>query len=56
MSITDKLFATKEIFNIGKNRLKEMLSCPKEQSEALLDIVFERSFKFYLDYLNRIQR
>ena len=56
MSMTDKLIATKEIFNIGKDRLKEMLSCPKEQSEILLDIAFERAFRFYLDHLNRIQR
>ena len=56
MSVTNKLIATKEIFNIGKERLKEMLSDPKEQSEILLDIVFERAFKYYLDHLNRIQR
>lgn len=56
MSVTNKLSATKEIFNIGKDRLKEMLSGPKEQSEILLDIVFERAFKYYLDHLNRIQR
>ena len=56
MSVPDKLRATKEIFNIGKDRLKEILSCPKEQSELLLDIVFERSFKYYLEHLNRIRR
>ena len=56
MNMTDKLFATKEIFNIGKDRLKEMLLCPKEQSEILLDIAFERAFKFYLGHLNRLQR
>ena len=54
--ITDKLKAFKEIFNIGKERLKGMLSYPKEQSEILIDIAFERAFKFYLGYLNRIQR
>ena len=56
MSMINKLRATKEIFNIGKNRLKEILSCPKEQSEILLDIAFERAFKYYLEHLNRIQR
>ncbi len=56
MSVTDKLIATKEIFNIGKDRLKEILSYPKEESEILLDIAFERAFKYYLDHLNRIQR
>jgi len=54
--ITDKLLAFKEIFNMGKERLKGMLSYPKEQSEILIDIAFERAFKFYLGYLNRIQR
>jgi len=54
--ISDKLKAFKEIFNFGKERLKGMLSYPKEQSEILIDIAFERSFKFYLDYLNRIHR
>ncbi len=56
MAITEKLTTFKEIFNIGKVRLKEMLSYPKEQSELLLDIAFERAFKFYLEHLNRIQR
>jgi len=56
MSVTDKLRATKEIFNIGKDRLKEILSCPKEQSEIILDIAFERAFKYYLEHLNRIRR
>jgi hypothetical protein len=54
--ISDKLKAFKEIFNIGKERLKDMLSYPKEQSEILIDIAFERAFKFYLGYLNRIHR
>jgi len=56
MNVTDKLRVTKEIFNIGKDRLKEILSCPKEQSEILLDIAFERAFKYYLEHLNRIRR
>ena len=56
MEISEKLTTFKEIFNIGKVRLKEMLSYPKEQSELLLDIAFERAFKFYLEHLNRIQR
>ncbi len=56
MSITEKLTTFKEIFNIGKDRLKEILSYPKEQSELLLDIAFERAFKYYLQHLHRIQR
>ena len=54
--ISDKLKAFKEIFNIGRERLKGMLSYPKEQSEILIDIAFERAFKFYLNCLNNIRR
>ena len=54
--ISDKLIAFKEIFNFGKERLKSMLSYPKDQSEILIEIAFERAFKMYLDYLNRIHR
>ncbi len=56
MPITEKLTTFKEIFNIGKIRLKEILLYPKEQSELLLDIAFERAFKYYLQHLHRIQR
>jgi len=56
MEITEKLTTFKEIFNIGKVQLKEILTCPKEQSELLLDIAFERAFKFYLRHLHRTQR
>jgi len=56
MSMANKLKATKDIFNIVKERLKKMLDYPKEQSEMLLDICFERAFKFYLEHFNRIRR
>ena len=56
MSMANKLKATKKIFNIGKERLKNLLNSPKEQSETLLDICFERAFKYYLEHLNRIRR
>jgi len=56
MEITEKLTTFKELFNIGKLRLKEMLSYPKEQSELLLDIAFERAFKYYLQHLQRTQK
>ncbi|MFX0075973.1 MAG: hypothetical protein ACFE96_11055 [Candidatus Hermodarchaeota archaeon] len=56
MSMTHRLSATKQIFNIGKEKLKQMLSFPKEQSEALLDICFERAFKYYLEHLYRMQK
>jgi len=56
MEISEKLTTFKEIFNIGKIRLKEMLSYPKEESELLLDIAFERAFKYYLQHLQRTQK
>jgi len=56
MEISEKLTTFKEIFNIGKVRLKEMLSYPKEQSELLLDIAFERAFKYYLQHLDKTER
>lgn len=56
MNMTDQLSVTKQIFNIGKKKLKHMLSYPKEQSELLLDICFEKAFKYYLEDLNRIER
>ncbi|MBY9020129.1 MAG: hypothetical protein KGD67_03655 [Candidatus Lokiarchaeota archaeon] len=56
MEITEKLATIKEIFNMGKVRLKQILSYPKEQSEVLLDIAFERAFKYYLQHLHRAQR
>jgi len=56
MEISEKLTTFKELFNIGKVRLKEMLSYPKEQSELLLDIAFERAFKYYLQHLHRTQK
>ena len=56
MEITEKLTTFKEIFNIGKVRLKEMLSYPKDESELLLDIAFERAFKYYLQHLHRTQK
>ena len=56
MAIAEKLTTFKEIFNIGKVRLNEMLAYPKEQSELLLDIAFDRAFKYYLQHLHKTQR
>ena len=56
MELSEKLTTFKEIFNIEKVRLKELLSYPKEQSELLLDIAFERAFKFYLQHIHKMQR
>ena len=56
MEIAEKLTTFKDIFTIGKVQLKKILTYPKEQSELLLDIAFERAFKYYLRYLHRTQR
>ena len=56
MEISEKLTTFKELFNIGKFQLKEILSYPKEQSELLLDIAFERAFKYYLQHVHRTQK
>ena len=56
MEISEKLLTFKEIFNIGKVRLKEILTYPKEQSEILLDIAFERAFKYYIQHIHNMQK
>lgn len=50
MPIGKGLNAVKEIFCIGKKMVKEMLSDPKDKNEILIDISFEKAFKFFLDY------
>ena len=55
MLVSEKICAAKDIFNIGKKELKAMLNEPKEQAELLLDIVFERAFKYYMEYLNKLR-
>lgn len=53
MPIGKRLNAVKEIFYIGRKILKRMLKDPKAKSEIIIDIAFERAFKFYLNYLNK---
>jgi len=43
-----RLNAVKEIFIISKNLLKKMVREPKDQSDIIIDIAFEKSFKYYL--------
>jgi len=43
-----RLNAVKEIFIICKNLLKKMVREPKNQSDIIIDIAFEKSFKYYL--------
>ncbi|MFX0058061.1 MAG: hypothetical protein ACFE85_16590 [Candidatus Hodarchaeota archaeon] len=53
-SVHERLINAKEIFNITKRRLKEILLDPSKQSEIdMLDILFEQAFKYYMNYLQR---
>lgn len=53
----DRLLSAKEIFNIAKRRIKEILTDPNKQSEIdMLDIVFERAFRSYMNYLQTIKQ
>lgn len=54
MPINLKLNMMKQIFNIGKEMLKLMVTAPKEKHEVIIDIAFERAFKFYLNYYDQI--
>lgn len=56
MTLPKQIIFLKEIFTIGKEHLKCMLLQPKEKGEIILDIAFERAFKFYLEYLNHAHR
>ena len=56
MTLPKQIIFLKEIFTIGKEHLKCMLLQPKEKGEIILDIAFERAFKFYLESLNHSHR
>jgi len=56
LPIPMRLKAVKEIFNIGKRMLKNMLNEPKEQNEMLIDIASENAFKLFIDYLSKTIR
>ena len=47
-----RINAVKEIFIICKNLLKKMVREPKDQSDIIIDIAFEKSFKYYLKNSN----
>ncbi len=51
LSIAKRLNAVKEIFYYGNKILKKMLKHPKSKNEIILDIAFEKSFKYYLNYV-----
>lgn len=50
MPIGKGLNAVKEIFSIGKKMVKKMVSDPKDKNENLIDISFEKAFKYFLGY------
>lgn len=50
MPISKRLNAIKEIFSIVKGIIKDMVSNPKDKDENLIDISFERAFRFFLSY------
>ena len=56
MSPPQRIIAAKQVFNLGRKHLKCMLSQPKQESEIILDIAFEKAFKIYVEYLNRVNR
>jgi hypothetical protein len=51
LSIAKRLNVVKEIFHHGNKILKRMLKHPKSKNEIILDIAFEKSFKYYLNYI-----
>lgn len=56
MPIGRKLNAIKEMFNIGKKKLKSALTEPKKKSEIIIDIAFEKVFKSYMKNINEHQK
>jgi len=52
----DIMIAAKYIFLSCKKTSKEVLQAPKDQSELLLDIAFERGFKTFIENLKRFSR
>jgi len=52
-SLNEKIIATKEIFASCNKTSKKVLKAPKDESELLLDIAFERGFKNFVENLKR---
>jgi len=53
LPIGKRLNAVKQIFCIGDKMLKVMLKQPKNESELIIDIAFEKAFKLFLDYISK---
>lgn len=49
LPIARRLNAVKEIFLLGNKILKSMLKQPESKNEIILDIAFEKAFKYYLN-------
>lgn len=56
LSLSKKLVISKEIFDITKKELKTVLIEPIDHNEKLVDIIFEKAFRHYMEYINKIQR
>lgn len=56
LPLSKKIVITKEIFDITKKELKTVLIEPIDHNEKLLDIIFEKAFRHYMEYINKIQR
>ncbi|NVM35402.1 MAG: hypothetical protein HWN81_07390 [Candidatus Lokiarchaeota archaeon] len=52
LPIGKRLNAVKEIFCTGDKMLKTMLKQPKNKSEILIDIAFEKAFKLFLNFIS----
>jgi len=55
MSSAQKVFVVKQIFNFCKDCMKSLLSTPKEEAELYVDIIYEKIFKYYLEYLTKLE-
>ncbi len=51
LPIGKRLNAIKEMFSIENKILKTMLNHPKDKSEIIIDIAFEKAFKLFLNYI-----
>ena len=48
-----RLNTVKEIFRIGNKMLNTMIKQPKNKSEIIIDIAFEKAFKLFLNYISK---
>ncbi|MFX1391822.1 MAG: hypothetical protein ACFE9Z_17290 [Promethearchaeota archaeon] len=51
LPIGKRLNTIKEMFCIANKMLKTMLKQPKDKSELIIDIAFEKAFKLFLNYI-----